>query len=67
MKQATLLAIISIIFKILIYIIAFALEFINREFIASFLYQIFDFFSVLSYAGLLPFFIKLYKKQSDEI
>jgi hypothetical protein len=67
MKQATLLAVISISLKITFFTISFMVIIFNSDSESSLLFQGFGLLDVLTYAGLLPFFIKLYKKQKDEI
>lgn len=65
MKQATLLAIISISLRILIFIISYLFMIFNVE--SYSLFQILEFVDVLTYIGLLSFFVKLYKKQKNGI
>jgi hypothetical protein len=67
MKKVTFIAVISIIIKIVFFIISIIILSFSSDSEISLLFQGFSLVDVLSFAGLLPFFIKLYKKQSDEI
>lgn len=62
MKKVTLLAIISLCVIIATYFVEFIIGFFDINDIMS-VYRICGVLSLLGYAGILPFFIKLYQKQ----
>lgn len=61
MKNATLIAIISLIVIVLIDFIQLILSFFEVYSLPVF--RLFGFINLVAFAGLLPFFIQLYKKQ----
>lgn len=65
MKQATSLAIISIVLHITLLVIMSLMNVLNLS--SGWLFLVFNLFDILTYVGLLPFFIKLYKKQQNGV